>query len=50
MSRVSVSGGKSPETGHCQPLAPHGYYGKEAETVAAIAAWMLGKLFAREIY
>lgn len=46
---VSVSGGKPPETGPCDPLAPHGYYGKEAETVAAIAAWMLGKPFAREI-
>ena len=47
---VSVRGGKSPETGPCQPLAPHGYYGKEADTVAAIAAWMLGKPFAREIH
>jgi hypothetical protein len=47
---VSVSGGRSPETGPCQPLAPHGYYGKESETVAAIAAWMLGRPFAREIH
>jgi hypothetical protein len=46
---VSVKGGKTPETGPCDPLAPHGYYGKEAETVAAIAAWMLGKPFAKEI-
>lgn len=46
---VSVKGGKPPETGPCDPLAPHGYYGKEAETVAAIAAWMLGKPFAKEI-
>jgi hypothetical protein len=46
---VSVSGGKPPETGPCDPLSPHGYYGKEAETVAAIAGWMLGKPFAREI-
>jgi hypothetical protein len=46
---VSVSGGKAPESGPCEPLAPHGYYGKERETVAAIAAWMLGKPFAREI-
>jgi hypothetical protein len=46
---VSVNGGKTPETGPCDPLAPHGYYGKEAETVAAIANWMLGKPFAREI-
>ena len=46
---VSVSGGKPPETGPCDPLSPHGYFGKEAETVAAIAAWMLGKPYAREI-
>ena len=46
---VSVKGGKPPETGPCDPLAPHGYYGKEAETVAAIAAWMLGKPFEKEI-
>jgi hypothetical protein len=46
---VSVKGGKPPETGPCDPLAPHGFYGKEAGTVGAIAAWMLGKPFAREI-
>jgi hypothetical protein len=46
---VSVKGGKPPETGPCDPLAPHGFYGKEAETVGAIAAWMLGKPFANEI-
>jgi hypothetical protein len=46
---ISVKGGKPPETDPCDPLAPHGYFGKEAETVAAIAAWMLGKPFAKEI-
>jgi len=46
---VSVKGGKQPETGPCDPLAPHGFYGREAETVGAIAAWMLGKPFAKEI-
>jgi len=46
---VSVKGGKPPETGPCDPLAPHGFYGKEAGTVGAIAAWMLGKPFAKEI-
>lgn len=48
-SLVSVKGGKPPETGPCDPLAPHGFYGKEAETVGAIAAWMLGRPFAKEI-
>ena len=42
-------GGKPPESGPCDPLAPHGFFGKEAETVDAIAAWMLGKPFAKEI-
>ena len=46
---VSVKGGKPPETGPCDPLAPHGYFGKEAETVSAIAAWMLGKPYPKEI-
>lgn len=46
---VSVSGGKAPKTGPCDPLSPHGYFGKEAETVAAIAAWMLGKPYAKDI-
>ena len=46
---ISVKGGKAPESGPCDPFAPHGYYGKEAETVDAIAAWMLKKPFAREI-
>jgi len=46
---VSVKGGKTPETGPCDPLAPHGYFGKEAETVGAIAAWMLGKPYPKEI-
>jgi hypothetical protein len=46
---ISVKGGKPPESNACEPLAPHGFYGKEAETVDAIAAWMLKKPFAREI-
>jgi len=46
---VSVSGGKPPETGPCDPLSAHGYFGREAATVAAISAWMLGKPYEREI-
>jgi hypothetical protein len=46
---VSVSGGKPPESPPCAGLSPHGYFGKEAETVDAIAAWMLKKPFAKEI-
>ena len=46
---ISVKGGKPPESNACEPLSPHGFYGKEAETVDAIAAWMLKKPFATEI-
>jgi hypothetical protein len=46
---VSVSGGKPPESGPCDPLAAHGFFGKEAETVDAIAAWMLKKPYRNEI-
>jgi len=46
---VSVKGGKPPESDPCEPQAAHGYYGKEAETVDAITAWMLKKPFAKEI-
>jgi pimeloyl-ACP methyl ester carboxylesterase len=46
---VKVNGGKPPESGPCEPLAQHGFYGKEAETVDAIAAWMLGRPFSKDI-
>jgi pimeloyl-ACP methyl ester carboxylesterase len=46
---VSVRGGKPPESGPCDPLAPHGFWGMEPQTVDAIAAWMLKKPYPREI-
>jgi hypothetical protein len=46
---VTVNGGKPPESGPCDPLSAHGFYGKEAETVDAISAWMLKKPFPRTI-
>lgn len=46
---VSVKGGKEPKSGPCDPYSPHGYFGKEAETVRAITDWMLGRPFARDI-
>ena len=46
---ISVKGGKPPESGPCEPLAAHGYFGKEAQTVDAIAAWMLKRPFNRDI-
>ena len=46
---ITVSGGKPPESDPCEPLSAHGFYGREAETVDAIAAWMLKKPFPKEI-
>lgn len=46
---ITVSGGKPPESGPCDPFSAHGFYGKEAETVDAISAWMLKKPFPRTI-
>jgi Serine aminopeptidase, S33 len=40
---ITVNGGKRAESDGCGPLSPHGYYGKEAETAAAIKSWMLGR-------
>ena len=46
---VTVKGGKPAQSPPCEPMAQHGFYGKEAETVDAIAAWMLGKPFRKDI-
>lgn len=46
---VSVHGGKPPKSGPCEPFSQHGFYGKEPATVDAIAAWMLGKPFSKDI-
>lgn len=46
---ISVSGGKPAESDPCEPLAAHGYFGKEEETVKAMKAWMLGRPFPRTI-
>ena len=46
---VTVKGGQPPKSGPCEPFSAHGFFGKEAETVDAIAAWMLGKPFAKVI-
>jgi hypothetical protein len=46
---ITVRGGKRPEGKFCEPLSAHGFFGKEPQTVAAIAAWMLARPFARDI-
>jgi hypothetical protein len=42
---ITVRGGAPPESGPCDPLARHGYFGKELEVTAAIRAWILGRPF-----
>jgi pimeloyl-ACP methyl ester carboxylesterase len=37
---LAFSGGDPPRSGACDPLAPHGFLGIEAQVVEAIAAWM----------
>ena len=46
---ISVSGGKPPESGPCDPFSAHGYFGVEEPTVNAISAWMLKKPFPTEV-
>jgi predicted esterase len=46
---ITVRGGAPPESGPCDPLAPHGYFGKEAEVIAAIRGWILGRPFPARI-
>lgn len=38
--RLIFHGGKPPESDSCEPFAPHGYFGIEAEVVTAIADWI----------
>jgi len=37
---LSFSGGDAPQSGPCDPLAPHGYFGIETKVVDAIMAWI----------
>ena len=46
---ISVFGGKPAESAACEARSAHGFYGMEAKTIDAIAGWMLGKPYAREI-
>jgi predicted alpha/beta-hydrolase family hydrolase len=46
---VSVSGGPPPQSGPCEAMAPHGFLGKERETVEAIVNWMLKKPYNTQI-
>lgn len=47
---ISVSGGLPPQSDPCEAMSAHGYLGKEAETVRAIAQWILKQPFPKEIH
>ena len=46
---ITVRGSIEPESGPCDPLANHGYFGREATVVQAIRNWILGLPYEREI-
>lgn len=46
---VSVSGGLPAQSQPCDAMSAHGFLGKEAETIGAIANWMLKRPYPREI-
>lgn len=46
---ISVSGGSPAQSKPCEAMSPHGFIGREADTVDAIARWMLKQPYPREI-
>ncbi|HEX9390222.1 MAG TPA: hypothetical protein VF928_02800 [Usitatibacteraceae bacterium] len=46
---ITVHGGKPAESDSCAPLAAHGYFGKETETISAIKNWIRGTAFPADI-
>ena len=47
---IPVSGGPPPQSQPCEPMSPHGFHGREADAVDAIAKWMLKQPYPREIH
>ena len=46
---VSVLGGRPPQSGPCDALSAHGFFGKESETVEQTVNWMLKKPFLEKV-
>jgi Serine aminopeptidase, S33 len=46
---ITVFGGSPPQSGPCEAFSPHGYLGKESETVEQIVNWMLKKPLQHEV-
>jgi hypothetical protein len=47
---IAVSGGLPPQSKPCEAMSAHGFLGREADTVDAIARWMLKQPYPREIH
>jgi hypothetical protein len=46
---ITVFDGASPQSGPCEAFSPHGFLGKEPETVEQIVNWMVKKPFRSEV-
>ncbi len=46
---ISVSGGLQPKSGPCDALSPHGYFGKETQTIAAMSQWIIHRALIAEV-
>ena len=46
---ISVSGGRTEESDPCAALTPHGFLGKETETIEQIVNWLLKKPYRHEV-
>ena len=47
---IAVSGGSPAQSKPCEAMSAHGFLGREADAVDAIAKWMLKQPFPREIH
>ena len=46
---ISVAGGLPAQSPPCEAMAPHGFLGRERETVEAIVNWMLRRPYSNQI-
>ena len=46
---VSARGGDAPQSGPCDPLAPHGFYGLDAQVATVMQQFMLGQPYSHTI-
>jgi pimeloyl-ACP methyl ester carboxylesterase len=47
---IAVTGGSPAQSKPCEAMSAHGFLGREADTVDAIARWMLKQPYPREIH